>query len=42
MAMDIGKHFLSFPLESPTDFMYIKDEKITYSAGTLKEGEGVM
>jgi hypothetical protein len=38
MAVDIRKHLLSFPLESPTDFMYIKDEKITYSAGALKRG----
>jgi hypothetical protein len=42
MAVDIRKHLLSFPLESPTDFMCIKDEKITYSAGALKRREGVM
>jgi hypothetical protein len=42
MAVDIRKHLLSFPLESPTDFICIKDEKITYLAGALKEGEGVM
>jgi hypothetical protein len=29
-------HLLFFPLESPTDFMCIEDEKITYSAGALK------
>ena len=36
IAMDIRKHLLSFPLEGPTDFMCIKDEKITYSASALK------
>ena len=36
MAVDIRKHLLSFPLESPTDFMCIKGEKITYSAGGPK------
>jgi hypothetical protein len=36
MAVDIRKHLLSFPFESPADFMCIKDEKITYSAGALK------
>jgi len=36
MAVDIRKQRLSFPLESPTDFMCIKDEKITHLAGAPK------
>ena len=39
MAVDIRKHLHSFPLESPTDFMCIKDEKINHSAGALKRRE---
>jgi len=38
MAVDIRKHLLSFPLESPTDFRRIKDEKITFGWCAKKEG----
>jgi hypothetical protein len=36
MTVDIRKHLLSFPFESPTDLTCIKDEKINYSASALK------